>query len=171
MEQAELRTYEFQAVVERFIGVGSSFSVEFPFSVPDEFGTKGLVRVCGFMNGVPIERSLMPRGNGGHFLLLSHKLCTLARVQTGQTATFKLQHDQRIRAAQIPEELEAAFEMEPDAHAVFKNLPPGKQRDICTYIGEAKRPETREQRMMKMLNRLLSGFFKAAKNTRTSVAE
>ena len=166
MEQHNERIFEFEAEVERFAGIGSGFRVFVPISVPDEFGTRGTVRVRGFMNQQPIERALLPHGDGTHFLLLSHKLCKGANVQHGQVARFRLQQDHRVREAVIPEELEVAFDLEPEAKSVFESLAPSYQRNICDYISEAKRPETREQRMNMMLNRLLTGYFKPAKKAK-----
>lgn len=163
--------YRFQAVLERFNRIGSSYYITFPYSVEEEYGTKGLVRIKGLLNGVPMNRSLIPNGDGTHYMMLSQPLCKKAKLALGQTAQVELQHDDAPREARVPEELEAAFELEPEARKTYHLISPGMQRNICAYIDEAKRPETRTQRALMMLDRLLTGYFHAGRKTQLKKEE
>lgn len=50
----------------------------------------------------------------------------------------------------IPPELEAAFTEDPALEVAYKNLTPGRQREYCNYISEAKREVTKQSRLQKI---------------------
>ncbi len=54
------------------------------------------------------------------------------------------------REVEIPEELKTAFNTDPDLFTSFKKLPPGKQREHAEYISQAKREETKLNRIGKI---------------------
>jgi len=57
----------------------------------------------------------------------------------------------------VPDELAAALADAPAAKAVFDGFPPSHRRDYCEWIGEAKRPETRAQRVAQAIQWLAEG--------------
>ncbi|MDG5492988.1 YdeI family protein [Psychroserpens sp. SPM9] len=57
----------------------------------------------------------------------------------------------------IPEELKAAFKSDAELHSCFKALTPGKQREYCTYINEAKREATKLSRLEKITPMIIQG--------------
>lgn len=60
-------------------------------------------------------------------------------------------------AVPMPEDFAAALAADAAAQAVFLAFPPGKQRDYLEWIVEAKRPETRAQRIHQSLEWLAAG--------------
>ena len=57
----------------------------------------------------------------------------------------------------IPPELESAFTEDPALETAFKNLTPGKQREYCSHISEAKREATRKSRLEKIIPMIKEG--------------
>ncbi|MBR9845658.1 MAG: hypothetical protein GYB35_05880 [Algicola sp.] len=57
----------------------------------------------------------------------------------------------------IPEELKAHFKTHTDLETSFKALTPGKQREYCSYISEAKREATKLTRLEKITPMILNG--------------
>ena len=57
----------------------------------------------------------------------------------------------------IPEELKVSFLADKDLEISFKNLTPGKQREYCDYIDQAKRKETKMARLEKIIPMVLTG--------------
>ncbi|MCM3519023.1 YdeI/OmpD-associated family protein [Staphylococcus xylosus] len=58
---------------------------------------------------------------------------------------------------EIPVELQAKFDDMPELEKAFHQLTPGRQRQYMYYIGQAKRASTREDRVLKYINRILDG--------------
>ncbi|WP_336959369.1 YdeI/OmpD-associated family protein [Sphingobium aquiterrae] len=57
----------------------------------------------------------------------------------------------------VPPELEAAIAVHPDAAAHWATFTPGKIRDYAEWIGEAKRPETRDKRIAEAVGWISEG--------------
>ncbi len=57
----------------------------------------------------------------------------------------------------IPEELQTAFKTNSDLKAGFEALTPGKQREYCNHISEAKRDATKLSRLEKITPMIISG--------------
>jgi uncharacterized protein YdeI (YjbR/CyaY-like superfamily) len=54
-----------------------------------------------------------------------------------------------------PEELIAALAANAEARAVYERLPPSHRREYDVWVHEAKKPETRERRVKRAIERLL----------------
>jgi Domain of unknown function (DUF1905) len=73
---------------------GSSFTyVEFPFDVPELFGTHGRVPVRGTIGGFPFKSSLAAIGGPRHVMAVDAKLREGAKCAVGQLVTVTLEKD------------------------------------------------------------------------------
>ena len=63
----------------------------------------------------------------------------------------------RAKQVEIPAELAAAFSEDPAFDVAFQNLTPGKQREYCEYIAQAKREATRKSRLEKIIPMIKAG--------------
>lgn len=57
----------------------------------------------------------------------------------------------------VPEELQNKFDADPAFKAAFESLTPGRQRGYILYFAAAKQPKTREARIEKYVEKILSG--------------
>lgn len=62
-----------------------------------------------------------------------------------------------LKEMNIPEELKDSFLSEKDLETAFNNLTPGKKREYCDFINEAKRKETKIARLEKIIPMILTG--------------
>lgn len=58
----------------------------------------------------------------------------------------------------LPAELKEAFDRREATHAAFSKLHPGQQRAYCEYVGAAKREDTRQRRVDKILPMIEKGI-------------
>lgn len=125
-----------------------------PFDVEAIFGTKASVRVFVTINNHRMDRALMPDGDGGHYIIFGGEHRKLAGMIVRGTYHLSIIRNEAPLDIALPEEFSAALEMDEYAFARWSKLTPGMHRNIAYWIGSAKRPETREKRVVEMLRRL-----------------
>ncbi len=157
---ARSKKYTFEAVLERHTKGMRYHCIYFPFNVEKEFGSKGQVRVLGIFNGVNAERALIPNGQGEHHIVFGTDLRRELKVRMGDVVSAEVWLNPDPLKLDIPEELEAIFEIEPLVKTRFETkLTNSTRRNICYWINSAKREETRTKRALDMMNRLLKDEF------------
>lgn len=147
--------YRFEATLERPDLRGAWTFIRAPFSVEREFGVKGRVPVKGTINGIPYRSSLLPQGGGEHILVVNKELRERAGVTAGDTASFVLERDDGPREVELPEELAQVLDANAAAQGIFARLSFSHQKEYADYVGEAKRPETRQRRAANAVDLLL----------------
>ena len=146
----------FEAQLERQGETGTWTCLVVPFSVQEAFGKKGQVKVAGTLNGVAFRSSLMPRGDGTHYMVVNKAIREVAGADAGSTVQVVMQEDLKPRTVKVPADLRAALAANPAAKAAFDKFPPSHKKECVSHIEEAKRPETRAARIEKTLAFLLS---------------
>ena len=95
---------------------------------------------------------------GGKFLLpVSADNREAAGVDAGDQVEVRLALDSEPREVTVPADFDAALDREPEAKRFFTGLSYSQQRWFVMGIEEAKKPETRERRIAKAVERLRSG--------------
>ncbi len=144
----------FSAVIQN-AGGGGAF-VEVPFNVEAVFGAKK-PRVRATIEGVPY-RGLLTRMGGEHHILIVLKGI---REQIGKTfgdeITITVEPDTEPRVLEIPDDLAGELKKDKDAKASFDKLSYTHQKEYVTWINEAKKEETRQNRIIKTIEMLKKG--------------
>jgi uncharacterized protein YdeI (YjbR/CyaY-like superfamily) len=65
---------------------------------------------------------------------------------------------ERNKAFDIPSELHQALKSHPSLKESFEGLSPGKRKEYALHVGGAKREETRQQRLQKVIPMILEGI-------------
>ena len=128
-----------------------------PFNVHEVFGSKSQVKVAGTLNGVPFRNSIMPIGDGTHYMNIRKELKEAAQVQAGDTVEVTLAEDRGERKVDLTEEMRQALSANPEAGARFASLPYSHQKEYLDWITSAKKPETRTARIAKAIEKLAAG--------------
>lgn len=127
-----------------------------PFDVPTVFGTKARVPVRGTVNGYPFRSSLCNMGDG-HMMVVNKEMRTGGRCKAGDIVEFVLQRDRDERVVEVPTEIKKVIAANKAAHATWNSLSYTRQKEWVRAIGEAKREETRQSRIQKMMDALNAG--------------
>jgi Domain of unknown function (DUF1905)/Bacteriocin-protection, YdeI or OmpD-Associated len=147
----------FTATLQRPEGVGTWTYLTVPFDVLAEYGVKGQVKVQGTINGAFFRGSLMPHGDGRHFLVVKKSLRDQARAAQGSVVKVRLDRDTDPRTVSLPRDLKQALAANPPAAAAFKAMPPSHKQEYLDYITEAKKDATRARRISVTIERLAAG--------------
>jgi len=138
---------------------GKSFStkldkglVEIPFDVKEHFGkARPPIRVT--INGFTY-RSTVCVYDGRYYIPVRMSNQKAAGVKPEDVVTITIAADNEVRDVEPPPELLAAFAKNAAAKAKWGNLSYTAKKEHATAILEAKKPETRERRLQKIIKDL-----------------
>jgi Bacteriocin-protection, YdeI or OmpD-Associated/Domain of unknown function (DUF1905) len=146
--------YKFQATIQP-ADHGHGF-VFFPYDTQEEFGTRGQVRVKATFDGVPYAGALVKYGPPQHMLPVVKTILDQIGKRPGDTVSVVLERDETERTVEVPPEFAKA--MEADAVlATFEKLSYTHRKEYCRWITDAKKEETRQNRIAKAVAMLKRG--------------
>jgi hypothetical protein len=135
---------------------GAGRWVEVPTEVASSFASlRAAVR--GTINGVEFRSRLAVYG-GRSYLGLTAPVRRAAGIDVGDRIDVSLEADEELRVVAVPAEFTAALAASPAAKAAYDRLSFTHRKEYAGWIGEAKRPETRERRTNKAIDLLTSGI-------------
>ena len=128
--------------------------------VPDDVlerlgpGRRPAVRVTV---GAHTYRTTVGSMRGRAMLPLSAENRTAAGVAAGDEVEVEVAPDLEPRTVEVPEDLAARLAADPAARATFEGLAPGQRKEWVRWVNEAKRAETRADRVGKTVEALAAG--------------
>lgn len=119
-----------------------------PFSVEKVFGTKARVSVRGTINGAAFRSSIMPRGDGTHYMAVNKELQAAAKASVGDSIKVTMEPDTAPRTVTVPAWLRKALKTA-GQDMVFNALSYSHKKEFIDWLAQAKLPETRARRIEK----------------------
>lgn len=130
--------------------------IEVPPEVIEALGKGKKPPVVVTLNGYTYRNTVAVMG-GRSMVALSVKHREAAGVAGGDELEVDIVLDEQPRQVEVPADLAAALEAEPKAKVFFDGLSYSQQSWFVLGIEEAKKPETRGNRIIKAVERLASG--------------
>lgn len=127
-----------------------------PVDVIEWFGTRARVPIRGTINGFPFRSSLMPCGNA-RMMPVNKTLCQGARVQPGDFVEVVIERDNEERTVKSPPELQKQLAKSKAAQTNWEKMSFTNKKEMANAISGAKREETKERRLAKVMEVLKSG--------------
>lgn len=132
--------------------------VEFPFSTEELFGKKGQVKIKATIDDkTEYQGSLANMGQGCHVLGLTQAVRKDLKKTFGDTVSVELWEDKEERVVEIPDDVVEVFNKNEKAKELFDAMSYTHRKEYIRWIIEAKKPETRENRKVKMIEMILAG--------------
>jgi hypothetical protein len=132
-------------------GTGTWTYAPVPPEVELLLGERGLIKVKGTVNGVPVQSSLMPQGDGSHYIVINKSIREKAGVKAGDPVKLELELDATERQIEIPDDLKQLLDKNPPASLAFNALSYSHRKEYVDYINAAKRADTHSRRLEKIL--------------------
>ena len=136
-------------------GGGGAF-VEIPFDVEQEFGSKR-PKIRAMIEGVPYRGILTRMGSEYHMLIILKGIREQIGKTFGDQIEITVEPDSEPRQIEIPKDLMKEFKKDKDAKAFFDKLSYTHRREYVNWINEAKKEETRQNRIVKTIEMLKQG--------------
>ena len=144
----------FTAVIQN-AGGGGAF-VEVPFEVEEAFGSKK-PKVRALIEGVPYRGLLVRMGGPNHMLIVLKGIREQIGKTFGDEVTITVEPDTEPRLIEIPKDLMNEFKKDKQAKAFFDKLSYTHRKEYVTWINEAKKEETRQNRIVRTIEMLKQG--------------
>jgi uncharacterized protein YdeI (YjbR/CyaY-like superfamily) len=148
----------FEATLERLRSNLGWVVIRIPFNVHKIWGTRGMFRVKGEINGFAFRTSLFPTRKGEHFLLVNKKMQAGAHASEGSTAEFLLEPDTEERVVTLPAEFKHILAEDRAFRRWFDALSYSIRKWISDWIVQPKNPEARVRRAEQVAEQLFSAM-------------
>ena len=153
----ENQPIQFTAIIQQNGEMNASF-VEFPFSTVELFDKKGQVKIKAlFDDKVEYRGSLVKMKSDCHILGLTQEIRKQLNKTFGDSVSVSLMEDKEERTVEIADDISLIFNENEEAKILFDKMSYTHRKEYIRWIEEAKKPETRENRKIKMIQMILDG--------------
>jgi len=146
----------FKAALERMPSNLGWVIVRIPLDVPKVWGTRGMLKVKGEINGFAFRTSLFPTGKGYHYLLVNKRMQAGAGARPGSVAQFRLEPDTEKRVATVPAELQRVLNEDRSLRRWFDQLNYSIRKWITDRVVQVKSAEARVRRAEQVAEQLMA---------------
>ena len=151
---------EFDTIILQFAEQGEKTGwsyIEIPADLAQQLkpGNKKSFRVRGMLDGFAVSgMALMPMGNGNFIMALKADVRKAIHKNKGAMLHVRIEEDTDFKI-EMPDDLKACFEFEPDAFDFFNSLAKSHREYFIKWIDSAKTSETRAKRIINTVNAML----------------
>lgn len=128
-----------------------------PAEASAKLPTRSMTTVDGTLEGHSFHVTLEPDGQGSHWLKVTRAMREAAGAAVGDTVTLEIAPVAEEPEPRVPGDLRKALAAAPKARAQWTSLTPVARRDWIHWITSGKKAETRERRIAKACDMLVSG--------------
>lgn len=148
------KVFKFKTTLQRPDGLGTWHYADTPIRVEKEFGVKGKLPISGKLNGIDFKATLIPRGNGEHYLVLDKNIRTKAKIEIDDSIEMEIWKDNSKRKVIVPNDFKVRLSKIQKAESFFQSLAYSYQKAYIDWINAAKKEETRVIRIEKSMSLL-----------------
>jgi hypothetical protein len=130
-------------------------SIKLPFNPVTEWGDRDRYDVTGTVGGNRVRGKLKSRSDG-HYLELGPAWCRDFQIAAGAAIQVSLAPEGPQVDALAPD-IAAALDTDPQVRRFFEALPSYYRKNFMRWIDQAKRPETRANRVAETVATLKAG--------------
>jgi hypothetical protein len=145
---------EFTAIIKQSGNINGAY-IEPPFDVKEVFGAKR-VKVIATFDGVEYRGSIVSMG-GCYVLGITQDIRKKIGKEFGDVVEVTIEKDEEERTVEMPEDFAKALADNAAAQETYHKLSFTGKRDYVRWITEAKKEETRRNRIEKSVEGLAQG--------------
>lgn len=144
---------EFTAVIKANEGSGGGAYIEFPFDAEEVFGKRGRVKVLCFFDEIEYQGSMVKMGTKCHIVGLRKDIMAALGKKPGDKLRVRMAEDLEERIVTVPAALREGLE-KAGLLETFKALSYTRQKEFASLIDGAKKEETRQKRLKRVIEEL-----------------
>lgn len=149
---------KFKAKLLRPAEKGDWRFLRLPIEASKRLPTRSMVSVEGTLGGTAFWTTLLPDGEGGHWMKVEKALSTKAKVKPGATVELEIAPMAKEPEPEVPQDLKKAITAAgPKAQETWNAITAKARRDWIFWIVSAKKEETRAKRREVAIDKLSKG--------------
>jgi Domain of unknown function (DUF1905)/Bacteriocin-protection, YdeI or OmpD-Associated len=121
------------------------------FDVERAFGLKNRVDIKGTLDGLPIQRTILPAGDGTHYIVLNAAMRKALGKGNGDEVFVEIEPDETYKNVEIPDFLLYELEENTVAKAEYARTSPSNRRWMTQYLTDVKSLDAKANRVLKVL--------------------
>jgi antitoxin component of MazEF toxin-antitoxin module len=139
---------------------GNIHAIPIATNIATTFVKAGNRRVLCTINGQHcLHAALMTRKEqGDYYIYASKALLKKLQLKAGNPLQVQLEPDNSAYQFDMPEELAEVLATDPDAHAIFHALTPGRQRGLIHLVALVKTVDKKIERALKIADKIKAGI-------------
>jgi hypothetical protein len=114
--------------------------------------------ICKLNGALEFHCGLMPKKEGGYFIVIGSAICKKLKLKTGSKVTAVFVVDKTEYQFEMPEELREVLQTDPEADTIFHSLTPGNQRGLIYLVTLLKSPDKRVERALMIAEKIKGGI-------------
>lgn len=99
----------------------------------------------------------LARMGGENMIGLRREVRESARLDFGDEVDIEVTLDEGARTVEVPDDLDSALTADPEARSAFDGLAYSHRKEYVRWVAEAKRPQTRADRIAKTVEMVRAG--------------
>lgn len=143
---------KFEAKLKKVQDKNASY-IEIPFDVLEVYGSKR-VKVKATFDGIEYRGSLVKMGTDYHIIGVTKEIRDKINKTFGDTVSVTLEKDVEERTVKIPNDFKFELQKNISANDFFNTLSFSCQKKYINYITSAKKDVTRNNRIIKSIEKL-----------------
>ena len=147
------KKYEYETILIK--GTQLGVFAEFPFESAKELGTRKVIRVKATFDGKMFRMSLLPHGNGTHWLYLKKEIRDAIGKTEGDSVHIIVEKDENLPEIIVPEYLQWLLENDAGMKKRFEKLPYSAKKFWTNYIDEPKSDDGKVSRVNQLFDFLI----------------
>ena len=129
-----------------------------PAIVQDFLDQHGKRVVVTFNQGHRWHAALMAHGAFGHYIMVGKQQLKKAGLDGDEEIEVELVADTSKYGAEVPEELEAVLETDPEGQRAFEGMTDGGKRSVIFMVARYKTTDSRIEKALDVLEKLKLGI-------------
>ncbi len=151
-----MKKFEFDAQIQPHESLNAGF-IEIPFDVEKEFGKKGQVKVKASFDGHEYRGSMVKMKHPCYLIGITQKIRKVIGKNPGDIVHVIITEDDEPRTVDVPADMAKLLSSNKKAGDFFDSLSFTHKKEYVQWITDAKKEETRANRLEKALKLLECG--------------
>lgn len=151
-----MNVFSFKAEIKTMEPGTNTAYIEFPYDVESSFGTKGRIKVVCYFEDVEYRGSLVKMGTECHIIGMTQDIRKKIEKKVGDIINIKIYKDEAERIADVHPAFDALMQQDDVLRSAYDKLSFTRKKEIFTKLTEAKKEETMQARLAKIVESLKS---------------